>query len=55
MKVREITIPVTEKPRLVAAANRIIHLYEAWGKKDAEAEWRNSLGLHHPPAKPCEP
>ena len=55
MKAREITIPVTEKPRLVAAANRIVHLYEAWGKKDAEAEWRNSLGLHHRPAKPCMP
>jgi hypothetical protein len=49
MKAREAKIPVPSKPRLIEAADRVVQLYEAWGKNDKAAEWRGKLGL---PAKP---
>jgi hypothetical protein len=30
-------------PRLAEGAERVIRLYEEWGKKDKAAEWRTKL------------
>jgi eukaryotic-like serine/threonine-protein kinase len=43
MKVREAKIPPPGKPRLTGAAERVVQLYEDWGKKDKAAEWRTKL------------
>ena len=43
MKAREAGIPPEGKPRLTEAAERLIKLYDAWGKKDKAAEWRARL------------
>jgi hypothetical protein len=43
MKAREARIPPPGKPRLTDAAERVIKLYEAWGKKDEAARWRARL------------
>ena len=43
MKAREAKIPPPGKPRLAEAAERVVKLYEAWGKKDKAAEWRARL------------
>ena len=40
MKAREAKIPPPGKPRLTEAAERVIQLYEDWGKTDKAAEWR---------------
>ena len=48
MKAREAKIPPPGKPRFTEAAERVIRLYEEWGKKDKAAEWRTKL------AKPSE-
>ncbi len=48
MKAREAKIPPPSKPRLTEAAERVVKLYEAWGKPDKAAEWRARL------AKPSE-
>ena len=43
MKAREAKIPPPGKPRFTDAAERVVKLYEAWGKKDKAAEWRAKL------------
>jgi hypothetical protein len=43
MKAREARIPPPGKPRLADAAERVVRLYEEWGKKDKAAEWRTRL------------
>ena len=43
MKAREAKIPPPGKPRLTEAAERVVKLYEAWGKKDDAAKWRAKL------------
>ena len=43
MKVREAKIPPPGKPRLTDAAERVVTLYEAWGKHDDAAKWRARL------------
>jgi hypothetical protein len=43
MKASEARIPPPGKPRLTEAAERVIKLYEAWGKKDEAARWRAKL------------
>jgi hypothetical protein len=48
MKSREPKIPPPGKPHLTDATERVIKLYEVWGKKDKAAEWRAKL------AKPSE-
>ena len=40
MKQREQHIPKPGKPRLSEALDRLIELYDAWGKKDEAAKWR---------------
>ncbi len=43
MKTRQARIPPPGKPRLTNAAERLVNLYESWGKKDKAAEWRAKL------------
>ena len=43
MKSRESKIPPPGKPRFTEAAERVVRLYEEWGKKDKAAEWRTRL------------
>ncbi len=43
MKAREARIPPPGKPRFAEGAERVIRLYEEWGKKDKAAEWRTRL------------
>ena len=43
MKQREDTIPSQEKPRLTRALERLVKLYEAWGKNDKAMRWRKDL------------
>ncbi len=48
MKAREARIPAPAKPRLPESAERVVKLYEDWGKQDKVAEWRAKL------ARPAE-
>ena len=50
MKAREARIPAQGRPRLAAAARRVVELYEAWGKADKAAEWRAKFGSVELPA-----
>ena len=43
MKQREDTIPSQDKPRLTKALERLVKLYEAWGKNDKAMKWRKEL------------
>ena len=43
MKAREAKIPPPGKPRFTDAADRVVKLYDAWGKKDEAAKWRKEL------------
>jgi hypothetical protein len=40
MRAREANIPAHGKIRLIESLERLVHLYEATGKKDAAREWR---------------
>ena len=40
MKQREDAIPPQDKPRLTKALERLVRLYDAWGKKDEAMRWR---------------
>jgi hypothetical protein len=43
LKAREDRIPPPGMPRLTEASERVLKLYEAWGKPDKAAEWRARL------------
>jgi eukaryotic-like serine/threonine-protein kinase len=43
MKAREAKIPPPGMPRLAEGGERVIRLYDEWGKKDKAAEWRTRL------------
>jgi hypothetical protein len=43
MKAREAKIPPPGRPRVAEGGERVIRLYEEWGKKDKAAEWRTRL------------
>jgi tetratricopeptide (TPR) repeat protein len=43
MKAREARIPPPGRPRFTEAAERVLKLYEAWGKPEKAAEWRAKL------------
>jgi eukaryotic-like serine/threonine-protein kinase len=45
MKAREATIPATARRSLYEATERVVRLYEAWGKREAAAKWKAMLGL----------
>ncbi len=51
MKARESKIPPTGKPRLLEAAERVVRLYQAWGKPAKVTEWKVKLGLADLPAE----
>jgi serine/threonine protein kinase/tetratricopeptide (TPR) repeat protein len=51
MRSREVKIPWQSKPRLAAAAERVVKLYEAWGKPDKAAAWREKLKVPKAEAK----
>ncbi len=43
MKQREDEIPSAEQPRLAKALERLVKLYDAWGKKDEARKWRKQF------------
>jgi lipopolysaccharide biosynthesis regulator YciM len=43
LKAREAKIPVLNKKYLSEAAERVVNLYEAWGKPDKAAAWRKKV------------
>jgi hypothetical protein len=43
MKARAARIPPPGRPRFTEAAERVLQLYEAWGKPEKVAEWRAKL------------
>ena len=43
-RLREDTMPDRDKPRVRRALERIVQLYEAWGKPDEAERWRKQLG-----------
>jgi serine/threonine-protein kinase len=45
MKAREAKIPPQGKPSLTQAAERVVRLYEAWGKPEEADAWKGRLGL----------
>ena len=45
MKQREDTIPSQEKPLLTKALERLVNLYEAWGKEDKAVRWWKELDV----------
>jgi tetratricopeptide (TPR) repeat protein len=45
LKAREATIPRVARPRLAEAAERVIRLYEQWGRPAEAAAWRVRLGV----------
>jgi eukaryotic-like serine/threonine-protein kinase len=45
MKAREAKIPPQHKKRLTEAAERVVQLYDAWGKPDQAAAWRKRFRL----------
>jgi hypothetical protein len=51
-KAREVKIPRSGKRRLAEAAERVVKVYEAWGKKDKAADWRATLAKPSDDAKP---
>jgi hypothetical protein len=51
MKQREATIPPQGKVRLREAVERLVTLYDAWGKKDEAEKWRKVLEESKPPEK----
>jgi len=50
MKSRAARIPVPKRSRLLEAAVRVVHLYEAWNKPEQAATWKAKLGLPDLPA-----
>jgi hypothetical protein len=50
MKARESRIPVPERSRLREAAERVVHLYEGWGRPEEAAAWKARLGMPDLPA-----
>ena len=50
LNARQTKIPAAGKPRLPEAADRVVRLYEAWGKPDRARAWAAKLGLADLPA-----
>jgi tetratricopeptide (TPR) repeat protein/tRNA A-37 threonylcarbamoyl transferase component Bud32 len=50
MKAREPRITVLERPRLRQAAERVVHLYEGWGRPEEAAVWKAKVGMPDLPA-----
>ena len=52
MKQREKTIPPQSSTRLPEGIERLVQLYDAWGKKDKADEWRKKREAAKAGAKP---
>jgi eukaryotic-like serine/threonine-protein kinase len=52
MKQRAADIPKLGQARLSEALDRLVELYDAWGKKDEAAKWRAVRDGQQPPAQP---
>jgi tetratricopeptide (TPR) repeat protein len=50
MKAREARIPVPKRSRLLEAAERVVHLYEAWNQPEKATAWKARLGMPNLPA-----
>jgi serine/threonine protein kinase/tetratricopeptide (TPR) repeat protein len=50
MKALEATIPDAERSRLREAAERVVRLYEAWGKPEQSVAWKARVGMSDLPA-----
>jgi tetratricopeptide (TPR) repeat protein len=50
LKAREAKIPGPRKSNLAKAAERVVQLYEAWGKPEQAAAWKAKLGMSDLPA-----
>jgi WD40 repeat protein/tetratricopeptide (TPR) repeat protein len=51
MKQRAAKIPIQGKPRLAEALERLVELYDAWGKPDQATRWRRELERENADAK----
>jgi tetratricopeptide (TPR) repeat protein len=51
MKARAATIPAPSKSRLTEAAERVVRLYENWGKPEQATAWKAKLGMRDLPAE----
>jgi hypothetical protein len=40
---RQATVPTDNLSRMVQAGQRIVELYESWGKLEKAAEWRQKV------------
>ena len=52
MKQRQNLIPSQEKPLINKALERLVKLYEAWGKEDKAVRWWKELEVAETPGKP---
>jgi hypothetical protein len=50
MKAREARMTVPEYFRLREAAERVVRLYEAWGRTEQAVAWKGKLGMPDLPA-----
>jgi hypothetical protein len=51
MSARETRISVTDRSCLREAAERVVHLYEGWGKPEEAAAWKAKVGMPDLPAE----
>jgi hypothetical protein len=49
LKASAVNIRAQDKPRLLQAAERVVRLYETWGKPDEAARWKKKTGLEDLP------
>jgi tetratricopeptide (TPR) repeat protein len=54
LKLREAKIPPQGKSRLTEALQRLVQLYDAWGKPDEEVRWRKELDAAKANERPPE-
>jgi tetratricopeptide (TPR) repeat protein len=52
MKQRQAKIPAQDRSHLIRARERLVHLYEIWGKPDEAAKWRKESEPHETAKKP---
>ena len=44
-------VPASERPRLREAAERVVRLYEEWGKPEEAAGWKEKVGMRDLPGE----
>ena len=50
MKAREAGLPATARLPMAGAGQRVVRLFEEWGKPDRAAAWKAKLGMSDLPA-----